>query len=210
MYHTHADDRNAYLAQPSIIDPETTSRQGENRMPRFTTLLLSATIAIFAALAGAAPAGAESPSDAPNKTPMTMPADLPDDESTRSMPAAGRLLFEAFQSPDAVRTRCAFGAISYYGEVDRWTFTINAAERYVLVEMDRMSGNLDPVLAIYDPFGRLVAFNDDESLYSLDSAVVFRPTMTGTYTARLMSFNHAGVGTYMLWVHTSDRPFMPH
>lgn len=184
-------------------------------MKRTQTLALAAALACGAALALSGSSHAEGTDLLDKLAKVSAEAQveprLPDDYAARAMPAAKRQRPDAQDLGATTHTACALGAIDYRGEADTWTFTVGPSDRYVLVEMDRIgSGELDPFVAIYDPWERLVAYNDDESPFSLNSAVQFRPAWTGTYRIRAMAYDHASTGKYMLWLHKSDRPIGPH
>ncbi len=59
----------------------------------------------------------------------------------------------------------------------------------VIFRIDDTSGTLDPVAAIKNPDGEVVAYNDDRELNNLNSQAVYVAEVSGTYTAVVSNFS---------------------
>lgn len=77
------------------------------------------------------------------------------------------------------------------GDFDFFSFTAPARSEVVIdvtTPNPGGAGNLDPVAAIYDSSGNLVAVDDDESGALKDSLIAWTPTSAGTYCAAIGGF----------------------
>ncbi len=86
---------------------------------------------------------------------------------------------------------------------ENWTFYGNAGDTVSLVMSVDVnvpgSAELDPYLYLYDPNGRLVAFNDD-GRGGLNAQIVHTLTTSGTYRVVATSYVQATVGAYWLFL----------
>jgi hypothetical protein len=79
------------------------------------------------------------------------------------------------------------GVINPPPDTDYFVFNANAGDFIIAEIFARRQGSpLDPMLALYDEQGNLLAFNDD--YYGLDSAISYRIPQTGRYFLRVMPY----------------------
>lgn len=78
----------------------------------------------------------------------------------------------------------------------RYSFEVEAGQA-VAVTMERTSGNLDPLLVLFDPDGNLLADNDDFAEGSQDAQITFTPPIAGVYTVQATRFRETE-GTFRL------------
>jgi methionine-rich copper-binding protein CopC len=79
------------------------------------------------------------------------------------------------------------GRINPPPDTDYFVFNANAGDFIIAEIFARRQGSpLDPMLALYDEQGNLLAFNDD--YYDLDSAIFYRSPRTGRYFLRVMPY----------------------
>ena len=97
------------------------------------------------------------------------------------------------------------GAISVDGEVDSVSVSLNAGVTYTIDyegAATAMGTLFDPLLRLVDINGVNVLASDDDAGAGFNSQIVFTPTVTGTYTLQLDSFNWglSDTGTYTVTV----------
>ncbi|MFT7671064.1 MAG: hypothetical protein ACI8X5_003780 [Planctomycetota bacterium] len=82
------------------------------------------------------------------------------------------------------------------GDLDTFSFDVNANETVVLRTVNGTDTSLDPYMVVYDPTGQVVAGDSGSHV----SALSFVPSMSGTYTLLVTDFGPApwetGVGEY--------------
>ncbi len=94
-------------------------------------------------------------------------------------------------------------AVDFDGDEDWYAVTLEAGVAYEITLRGLPSGDgslQDPLLAVFDATGALVAANDDEGL-TLNSALTFTPSTTGTFYVSAGAFSPSQ-GTYTLSVST--------
>jgi hypothetical protein len=85
------------------------------------------------------------------------------------------------------------GVINPPPDTDYFVFNANAGDLIIAEIFARRQGSpLDPMLALYDEQGNLLAFNDD--YYGLDSAIFYRIPQTGRYFLRVMPYGGPYIG----------------
>lgn len=85
-----------------------------------------------------------------------------------------------------------------------YPITLNAGQS-VLITAEAQSGNLDTLVELYDPNGRIVASNDDRNGETLDSALGYTAVNGGTYTVRMTRYQGAeSSGHYLLTIVIGD------
>lgn len=98
------------------------------------------------------------------------------------------------------------GAIDTYGEADIYSIEMNAGDtvRVVLKGRDVAPFNTipdlyDPELTIFDDEGNVLAYNDDQlGRNTLDSALIFTASETGTYYIQADALGGYDIGEYVL------------
>ncbi len=186
----------------------------EHRTVKTQTCQTTSTLALAAALAlgfaafhpSASHAQTQTQATKAAKAPITVENQLPAGRDAKPIPSRPRQAPAGAEDPNWVTSAYVNSYIEYYGNVDDWTFTVGRYDSYVLIQMNRFSGNLDPFISIYDPWGRLMFSNDDANPYTLNSAIQFRAPWQGTYTVRTRSLSFNEVGGYTLWVYRSNLP----
>lgn len=92
------------------------------------------------------------------------------------------------------------GTLSNSNENDQYEFILKAGES-VLITAEATSGDLDPTLRLYGPDGALLAENDDRNADSLDPALGFTASETGSYTVIIARYDgHNNSGSYILHI----------
>lgn len=77
------------------------------------------------------------------------------------------------------------------GDIDTWTFSIEAGERFELRAADSGVTALDPLMRLFDPFGGLVTSTSSATVVSLVGTAAY----TGTYTVALTDTGSGLTGT---------------
>lgn len=85
------------------------------------------------------------------------------------------------------------GVINPPPDTDYFVFNANAGDLIIAEILAQRQGSpLDPMLALYDEQGNLLAFNND--YYGLDSAIFYQIPQTGRYFLQVMPFGGPDVG----------------
>ena len=83
------------------------------------------------------------------------------------------------------------------GFFDRWSIELDAGAT-IVVRLDAVAGEFDPILRLYDPEGVLVAENDDRGDGSLDSQVEFTAAAPGVHEIVVRDLSDYNGGAYVL------------
>ncbi|MFI0609456.1 MAG: hypothetical protein ACH37Z_16370 [Anaerolineae bacterium] len=193
-------------AAAANANPQPEQKKESNLMKQFAPILLASAVALGAALVNPAASHAQSAAGKPAKAPLVVEQSLPKGNIAPAMSPAKRQNAASAEDPNWIDSYYANAYIEYFGDYDDWTFSVGRNDNYILVQMNRFSGNLDPFISIYDPWGRRIYLNDDANIYTLNSAVYFRPSWQGVYTVRAQAQNALQLGGYTLWVHKSNLP----
>ncbi len=100
------------------------------------------------------------------------------------------------------------GEISPAGDADWFRLQVEQGQRYnlALAGIEGADGQaLDPMLSVYDAQGNQLAFNDDAN-GSLNSALRYVPTQSGTVFVEARAFNSEATGRYRLGVSSEALP----
>ena len=87
------------------------------------------------------------------------------------------------------------GSISVAGDLDTFSFSINAGEGYQLRVVDFNVTSLTPQMWLYEPGGALVATNWGTNVASLAGSAA----SSGTYTLDVADRNGTGTGSYLVY-----------
>lgn len=92
------------------------------------------------------------------------------------------------------------GSLNSGNEEDQYEFVLKEGES-VLITAEATSGDLDTIISLYAPGGALLAENDDRSGESLDSALGYTASETGTYTLTVARYDGQNTsGNYELQI----------
>lgn len=83
------------------------------------------------------------------------------------------------------------------GFYDRWDIDLEVGDT-IVVALDAIAGEFDPILRLYDPEGVLVAENDDRGDGSLNSQVEFTVNASGTHEIVVRDLSDYNGGDYVL------------
>lgn len=100
------------------------------------------------------------------------------------------------------------GAINFSGDQDWFGMHLDAgiAYEFKLSGQDGLHGTLaDPVLALYDNQGAMVAFSDDDG-NTMDARIQVTPTVSGTYILRAFAAYDDAVGSYEIYGRAAEQP----
>ena len=111
-------------------------------------------------------------------------------------------------------TNWAQGSIDYNGDSDWFEVTLESNYEYSFgllsghVYGDLFNDLYDPVLRLYDQEGNFLTANDDRSNSSLESAIYWTASSSGTYYLEASAYNNQYTGNYLLtsYVNTINEP----
>jgi hypothetical protein len=106
------------------------------------------------------------------------------------------------QAQDEPRVIRYDGALNNSTPSRDYTLSLFAGDS-ALITAEAISGDLDTVITLYNPDGRLVASNDDRSDTSLDSAIGYQATADGDYRlsiSRYLAEEGTSAGSYALTI----------
>lgn len=105
---------------------------------------------------------------------------------------------QARQLPQVFLSVPVQGSLSDEAVQQDWQFEARAGEQ-VAILLNKSSGNLDPLVQVWDAEGQILAENDDRlAPLVLDAGLEITFDSVGTYIIRVG--RHSGVGDYRLWV----------
>lgn len=97
-------------------------------------------------------------------------------------------------------------AIDENADVDWYRLSVEQGQRYaVSLSASPADNGLDPLLAVYDAQGEMIAYNDDAD-GTLNSRLTFVPAASGTVFVEARAFSDASSGGYTLSVSASPIP----
>ena len=111
-------------------------------------------------------------------------------------------------STQATLTGNIDGEISPAGDSDWFRLQVEQGQRYslALAGIEDAEGQaLDPMLSVYDAQGNQLAFNDDAN-GTLNSALRYAPTQSGTVFVEARAFNSEATGRYRIGVSAEALP----
>lgn len=119
---------------------------------------------------------------------------LPLDDYSFSTDTSGRV------TVDGTATK---GVIETANDADLFAVTLVAGTRYEFT-LNKVAGNLDTYLELYDGNLRLLADNDDASAYTLDSRLVFTAQSSGVHYLGAWGYSSSDIGSYEIKATSLD------
>ncbi|PNW44704.1 UNVERIFIED_CONTAM: hypothetical protein BEN50_12680 [Euhalothece sp. KZN 001] len=91
-------------------------------------------------------------------------------------------------------------------DVDVYAFDLASGDRATIdIDAESIGSNLDSVISVFDGFGNLLTFNDDElGSNTFDSQLTFTATFDSTYYAEVESWNGSSQGEYEINVDVAQ------